>query len=838
VLTHERANEVESALGMNKFGRNVRYALRQLRRSPGFAITAILALALGIGPNVAIFSIIWATFLAPLPYPNGNELVVVWNHFKGQRVPTTIEDFAYFAARARSFQQLDYESRELVHLTSADTSQVEIAGIRATPGYFTRDLGIGIALGRGFLPDEGSPGRDHVLVMTNRLWRERYNADARIIGKFVSVDSEPYQVVGVLTPSPPDRGSDGLFVVPILPGTDQRTAYGAPQHGEIIGRLKAGVTIAQAQAEMTVIEKQLIKDRGWGRDADAQAVSVEAFKNDWLDQKLQRSLWLLFAAVVLVLLIACANVANLQLARAVVRKQEIAARLALGATRRQIFAQLLTESLMLAVFGGALGVALGWTLMKMAATLVPNLFRQSQATAVGLNLYVLGFAVLVTVLAAVVSGCAPGWRATRVNLSETLKQGSRCVGKRIRIRMQSALAGGEFTLAMILLAGAGMALHSFWNLTRIDLGFTADHVVTGFLRPRNTSRTGGRLPMLPPEQVIARERALLSRLLAVPGISHAALMTHAPLTGFGEFPFSVAGQPSDLSHPLDAGLTIATPDYFKTFGIRLVRGRFLNEDDTASAVPAVIVNETFVQRYLGNANPLTQHLELRLPLLNFSAQSASASSPEYAILGVVHNTAQGKKLTDESQPEMWVSAWQIPVDYVSFAVRSSVEPDAMMGSIRNAVAASGYVADKLSTMEETVESLRSSGRFEAVLLTGFAALALLLAVVGIFGLMAFAVAQRTHEIGVRMALGAERSDVVALMVRSGMRLAVAGTAIGLAGALMLGRIMQSTLYEVHTIDLVSLSAVAVLILGVALLACWVPARHSASIDPMRVLRQD
>lgn len=831
----ERVEAVDSALGLSGFGRNARYALRQLRRSPGFAITAMLALALGIGPNVAIFSIIWATFLAPLPYPNSKELVVVWNHYKGERVPTTLEDFAYFAARARSFQRLDYESRGLAHLTSADASQVEIAGVPCTPGYYTKDLKIRIALGRDFFPDEGSPGRDHVLVMTNRLWRERYNADPQIIGKFVSVDSEPYQVVGVLVPSPLDRGSAGLFAFPILPATDERTAHGTPQHGNITGRLKPGVTIARAQAEMTVIEKQLIEDRGWGRDADALSIRVEPFKNDWLDQKLQRSLWLLLATVGLVLLIACANVANLQLARAVARKQEIAARLALGATRRQIFAQLLTENLMLAASGGTLGVALGWTLMKMAAALVPDLFKQSQAAEVGLNLYVLGFAVLVTLLAAVVSGCSPGWQATRVNLSETLKQGSPSVGKGIRIRMQSVLAAGEFTLAMILLAGAGMALHSFWNLTRIDLGYTADHVVTGFLGPLTSPRSG-RLPMLPPEQVIARERELLSRLLAVPGTSHAALTTHPPLTGYGEFPFSVAGQPSDPSHPFDADLNIVTPDYFRTFGIRLERGRFLNEGDAASAALAVVVNDAFVRRYLGNADPLSQYL--RLPLLNIPGRSASATPLEYPIVGVVHDIAQGNKLTDDPQPEMWVSMWQVPFDYVSFAVRTSVDPEAMMGSIRTAVAASGYKPDKLRTMEETVESLRSSDRFEAALLAGFAVLALLLAAVGIFGLMTFAVVQRTHEIGVRMALGARRSDVVALVVHSGMRLAIVGTSIGLAGALTLGRLMQSTLYGVHTIDFVSLSAVAVLLLSVAVLACWVPARRSAGIDPIRVLRQE
>jgi putative ABC transport system permease protein len=691
-----------------------------------------------------------------------------------------------------------------------------------------------MALGRDFLPNEGLPGTNHVLIMANRLWREHYYADPHIIGKFVSVDQEPYQVVGVLPPSPQDRG-ETQFIVPVLPTTDARAASGTQDQGIVYGRLKPGVTIEQAQAEMTVINKQLIHDRGWGGEAVALTESVEPLKNAWLSPGLQFSLWLLLAVVGLVLLIACANVANLQLARAAGRKQEIAARLALGATRRQVFAQLLTESLILAVIGGMLGVVLGWALLKVAIGLVPDLTTQSLEVQVGMNLHVLGFAMLVTILAAVVSGCAPGWRSSRVNLSETLKQGSRTAGGRSRTRVQSALAAGEFALAMILLAGAGMALHSFWNLTQIDLGFTADHVVTGILR--HPSSPGNRpLPASPPEQVTEKQRELLRRLLAVPGASHAALTTNTPLREYLRFPFTIAGQANDPSYPPVADFVMVTPDYFKTFGIQLMRGRFLNEGDTAASPFAVVVNETFVKRYLPNVDPLTQHL--RLPQQYFPGRSRSSPPLECPIVGVVHDVADGEKLTDDTQPQMWASLWQAPIEYVTFAVRTSVDPEAMMGSIRKAVAASGYKPDKLQTMEQVVEHLRSNDRFEAALLGGFAALALLLATVGIYGLMTFAVAQRTHEIGVRMALGARRRDVVALVVRSGMRLAIVGTAIGLAGALTLGRLMHATLYGVHALDLISLSAVAALLLSVAVLACWVPARRSAGIDPMRVLLQE
>jgi len=831
-ITRERVAAVDAALKLNGFGRNLRYALRQLRRSPGYALTAILALALGIGPNVAIFSIIWATFLAPLPYPHGNELVVMWKMYKGQRIPTDINDYAYFKARVTSFKQYDFTSWRKLYLTSSDASQVEIPGFPVTPLSYTEGLGERFELGRDFRPDEGRPGTDHVLIMTDRLWHERYYADPHIIGKFVEVDHEPYQVVGILAPSPNDRG-ETEFMVPVVPLTDARNNSEQGDYGIVFGRLKPGATIAQAQAELKLINTQLLRDRGWGNDAGAVTEQVEAFKNDWLDRNLQRSLWLLLGSVGLVLMIACTNVANLQLARATSRRQEIAARVALGATRGQIFAQLLTESILLAAIGGAAGVAIGWALMKVAVALVPELPLEVE---IGLNAYVLGFAVLITMLAAVVSGCAPGWRASRVNLSEMLKQGARSVGGKSRTIMQSVLAAAEFALAMVLLAAAGMALHSFWSVTHVDLGFKTDHVVTGNMGPLNQPKKG-QLPTLAPEEVIARQRELLRRLSTIPGVTHAAVETNSPLGGgFGQLPFAVDGQPTPADHRLlTSSLQIVSPDYFKAFGMRLVRGRFLNESDTASGPYVVVVNETFAKRYLANLDPLRQRMHL--PSLR-PGPNGKLAMLDYQIVGVVHDLVTGDKLADPPQPELWESMWQSPMDYVGFAVRTSIKPEVLMGSIRKAVVDSGYKPNKLTTMEQTVDKMRSGDRFETALLGGFATLALLLAAVGIYGLMTFAVTQRRHEIGVRMALGARRGDVVALVVRSGMKLAVIGTAIGLAGALTLGRLMQATQYRGRALDLASLSTVAILLLGVAVLACWIPARRSAGIDPIRVLRQE
>ena len=487
--------------------RNVRYALRQLRRSPGFAVTAVLALALGVGPNVAIFSIIWATFFAPLPYPQADRLVVVWSHHKGEREPVRGEDFAQYAAQSRSFQRFDFISWRVLHLTNDDHTQDDTGGLAVSPGMITKTMGQQMALGRDFLPDEGGPGKDHLVIISHYLWTHRYHTDRDILGKFILIEDEPYQVVGVVAASPKD--GPGFFVPLLLPiGNHQQ------QIGNIFGRLKPGVTLAQAQAELTVIDQRLASQRNGGKDASSSSVTVEQLRNDWLDHKIERNLWLLLAAVGSVLLIACANVANLLLARGASRRQELGVRSALGATRRQIFEQLLTESLTLALLGGALGIGMGWGIMKLSLAMFPDQLNQSSEVVVAMNVPVLCFAVGVALIAGVLFGCAPGWQASRLNLCEILKQGSRTVGGRNRTAIQSILVTVEVALALVLLTGAGMALHSFWNLSHIDLGFTADRIVTADLRSRVRSPQGGKQALLPPEQIVVQQHQLIDHLRA------------------------------------------------------------------------------------------------------------------------------------------------------------------------------------------------------------------------------------------------------------------------------------------------------------------------------------
>jgi putative ABC transport system permease protein len=829
--TRERVAAADTSLAFAGFWRDVRFALRQLRRSPGFAITAILALALGIGPNVAIFSIIWATFLAPLPYPHSDQLVVIWTHYKGEREGTRADDYAQYAAQSRSFQRLDIESWRVLHLTNPDHSEDDAGGVQVTPGFMTKTMGVPMALGRDFLPDEGTPGKDHEAIVTHRIWQERFHSDPEIVGKSILIHDEPYMVVGVIQAGASDR-TGVPFMTPLILPPGVHTDH----FGNVIGRLKPGVTLAQAQAEISVIDRRLASQRNAGNDASSWSVSVEQLKNDWLDHKLERNLWLLLTAVGLVLLIACANVANLLLARGASRKQELAVRSALGATRGQIFVQLLTESITLALLGGVIGIAMGWGIMKLSMALLP-LAKSTAEAEVGLNIPVLCFALGITLLAGILFGCAPGWQASRLNLSDTLKQGSRAVGGRHRTSGQSILVTVEVALAMVLLAGAGMALHSFWNLSHIDLGFTADRVLTASLRPRPTGPQGGKPTFPPPEQIVVQHHQLLDRLRAVPGVSDAALATGIPLHGYDTFPFAVAGQPINTAHPPVADFEAVTPSYFGTFGIHLARGRFFSESDTIGTLPVIMVNETFVRRYLANTDPLTQRL--LLPQIS-SGNIDAAHTAEFQIVGVFHDVLDNEHLTGDVQPEMYISLWQAGWPYVSFAVRTGVDPVAVTGGVRGAiaVAAPGMVINHLEMMQEVVDEQRTGDRFGMVLFGGFAAVALLLAAVGIYGVMAFAVAQRTHEIGLRMALGARRREVVALMVRGGMRLALLGIGVGLAGAYGLGRLMHTTLYGVQSADVGSLAAVATVLFLVAVLACWLPARRSAAIDPMQALRNE
>jgi putative ABC transport system permease protein len=815
---------------MDNWWRNLQYGLRLLARNKGFTAIAVLALALGIGPNVAIFSIIWATFLAPLPYPDADRLVVVWTLSKGERNGTRGWDYAQYLAQSRSFQRLDLQSWNSLHLTNADhLDEGEFSGLPITPGMLTKNLGSRMAMGRDFLPDEGRPGNDRFVILSHRLWRERFHNDRAILGRPILIADEPFIVVGVLEPGPQDR--DAIFYVPQAV-TDAALSQA---FGDVIGRLKPGVTITQAQAEMSVINRRLAPSRPG--DKSLWTIRVEPLKNDWLDRQLQRNLWLLLAAVGFVLLIACANVANLLLARGSARRQELAVRAALGAPRRQVVAQLLTENLLLATLGGAIGVALGWGIMKAAMAILPDLNRQTAEAVVEVNVPVLCFALAVTLLGGVLFGCAPALQAARVNLVEALNHSSRSGSGHGRMRLQAVLVMAEFSLALVLLAGAGMALHSFWNITQIDPGVRTDRVLTGLLQPQIRGRQSGPFKMPPQQEILTGQRQLVDSLRSVPGVTDVALATTTPLTGAGTFPFAIVGQPVDWNHAALADFEAVSPEFFRTFAVRLARGRFLSEKDTLTSPRVIMVNETFVRRYLSGADPLTQ----RLLLPQFVPSQNRPTPPlEWQIVGVFHDILNDKHLTGKPQPAMYVSLCQFPWPYVGIAVHTAIDPASLTQDLRRRVAQAlpGYSLTRVQTMQQIVNSQMTRDRFSMVLFGGFAGVALLLAALGIYGVMAYAVAQRTHEIGVRMALGAETGEVVFMMLQRGLKLELAGAAIGLIAAAVLGRLMRSTLYGVAGVDYASLSAVAVLLLSVGAIASWLPARRTAQVDPVIALRDE
>jgi putative ABC transport system permease protein len=811
---------------MNNFWRDVRFGLRLLTKNKSFTAVAVLALALGIGPNTAIFSVIYATLLAPMPYPNPDQLVVVWSRINGTgRNVVSAGDFLDWQRENTAFQGIGAASGSQYNLATAREPE-QVQAQLMTPGCLGL-FGYTPLLGRAdFLKEEGQAGRDQVLILSNRLWKRRFGADPGIIGRQIRMNEKPYTVVGVLGPGQADRLQQEMWV-PLVFKPEQ---INHDFHWLIVlARLKNGVTLKQAQTDMNVVTRHIAQvypqsNKNW-------TSSVEPLQNDFLSRDTRTHMWLLMGAVGFVLLIACVNVANLLLARGTSRQKEVAVRASLGANRSQLVRQLLTESLALAVIGGALGVAMGWAILKALMNLMPKYTLPSEAE-VGLNLPVLAFTLCATLLAGVLFGCAPAWQATRLDLVEPLKESGRSMGGGGRHRLRRALVVVEFALALSLLTGAGLAIHSFWNQTQADMGFRGDHVLTF-----NLPVPGERFKEA--AQINGFYRQLLERIEALPGVQRAMAGTGMPLDGtyFG-MPFSIAGKPvSDPSARPGAAFQMVTAGYYQTFGVNVVRGRAINEQDVAGSLRVAMVNENFVHRFLQGVDPLRERV-----LVEELIPGVTRLGPvlEWQIVGVFRDVRTPEILKDSDYPEIDVPFYQSPWPGAVMAVRTSGDPAGMQKSI----AATIHTVDpsmplaQVRTMEQVMDEHLSGDRFSTVLYGSFAGVALLLAAVGIYGVMAFAVAQRTHEIGLRMALGADRGRVLGLVLREGMTLALAGLAVGLAGAWFVGRAMKSILYGTGTIDYTALSVAAAVLLVSALLACWFPAWRATAVDPIIALREE
>ncbi len=807
---------------MNALFQNVRYALRQLRKSPEFTAVAMVTLALGIGATTAIYSVLYATLLAPMPYPNPDQLVMVWSKPPEGRNVVSAGDYLDWKRQSSVFDDLNAWTGGNLNLsTSQEPEQVNAQF--TTPGFY-KMMGVRFLLGRDFLPEEGELGKQHEVILIHKLW-QRLGADRGIIGHQIRLSGELYTVVGVIAPGPTDRLPTQL-VVPLVFKPEQITH---DFHRLLVmGRLKAGVSLAAAQADMNVVARLLAQDypktnKNWG-------ASVEPLKLDFLAPETRTTLWLLMGAVCFVLLIACVNVANLMLARSTTRHREIAVRAAVGASRRQLFAQLLTESLVLAALGAIVGIALGEGLVKLITAMMPPFTLPSEAD-VRLSVPVLLFTLVCAALAAVVFGCAPAWQASGTDPNSTLKEGGRSGTGVQRHRGRRSLVALEFALALTLLAGAGLAIHSFRNLSHIDPGVRTDHVLT-FNVPVSQDRFSQ------PEQITTFYRQLTEKLESIPGVERASAATGSPLQGFGfGMYFGIPGRiMGDLTSRPSSPFVMVIPGYYDTFGIRIVKGRSFNDQDVAGSTRVAMVNENFARRFLSGVAPLTQRLSVEQLI---PGMTRNGPEVEWQIVGVFHNVPTGG-LRREDFPEIDVPFSQSPWPLASMAVRTAGDPAAMTKSIAAAVHSIDPdlpLAD-VKTMDQVFDESLSSDRFAIVLYGGFAAVALLLAAVGIYGVMAFVVAQRTHEIGLRMALGAARNQVLSLILKEGLRLALIGLAMGSVSACFVGRAMRSVLYGVGLIDASAFSLVAALLLAAALLACYIPARRAAKVDPMVALRYE
>ena len=806
---------------MRNLWRDLVFGFRLLWKNPGFTTVAVLALALGIGANTAIFSVVYATLLAPLPYNQPDRIVMVWSKIQGNRNGISAGDFLDWQRQNTTFESMAAWTGRTLNLNGG-TQPEQIQGTACTP-QFLHVLGQPFLLGRDFLPEEGQVGKEHEAILTYRLWQDRFGGDKNILGRQLRLNGEEFTVVGVLAPGATDRVQSRMYV-PLAFKPEQ---INHEFHFVLVmARMKPGVTLKQASADMESVTAHIAQE--YPKSNQGWSATVEPLQNDFLNRSVQRALWMMLGAVGFVLLIACANVANLLLARGTARQSEIAVRAALGATRGQLFGQFLTESLALATIGGALGIGLAWALLKMILALMPEYTLPSEAN-VTLNIPVLFFTMAATMLAGILFGCVPAFQAARLNLNDTLKEGGRSGGAG-KHRVRHALVLAEFALALTLLAAAGLAVHSFWNLTHVDMGFRTDHILT-FSLPMPAER------LKTADQITSFYRDLSSKVQALPGISAVSVSTGFPVQGtnFG-MPFEIVGKPvTDRSQRPGAGFNMVTPGYFPTFGIRITKGRAFTEADSSGGMHVAIVNSALVKKFFPDVDPLTQQISIEqlVPGVTNLGQPVN-----WQIVGVYQDVRNGGPKFGDF-PEIDVPFAQSPWPGVSMAVRTAADPENMsksIGAVIRSVDPDLPMAD-VKSMDHLLEESMGGDRFGAVLFGSFAFIALALAAFGIYGVMSFSVAQRTREIGLRMALGAGEGQVLGLIMKEGMALGAIGLLIGLLGSYGIGKLMKSMLYGIGSIDPIAFSAVATILLLSALIACYIPARRATHVDPMAALRE-
>ena len=801
-------------------------AVRSLTRSPAYTLTAVAVLALGIGATTSIFSFVDGVLLRPLPYPNPEQIVFVFEKPPGGlRNGVATANFLDWRDQNDVFEAMAATTSTTMTLSGAgETARLRVG--RVSTGYFGV-FGIQAVLGRTFVAEDEQPGRDRTVVLSNRTWQSLFGADRGIVGRAILLDGQTFTVIGVLpADSSFDRGRTEVWrPLAFGPGERARNYHWL----QVIARMKPGVTIEQARARMEPIAAQIAHDypdikKDWG-------ITIDRFSDLVVNLGLRQSLNMLMAAVGMLLLVGCANLANIAMARGTAREREVVVRAALGASRSRITRQFLTESLLLSLTGGALGIAAGYGMTRGLQLLMPAYYLPREAL-ITIDWRVMLFVLAISVATALIFGTAPAFHAGRVDLAGSMRASSRSVTvDRGRRRMRDGLIVVEVALACMLLVGAGLLMRSFMRLQQVEAARDPATLVTA-------SVTAPAARFTNPEHALTYQRLLMERLSAVPGASRVALTSALPMQGWTDgMPLRIPStKPGEAPAEGGGGVKMVSPSYLSTIGLPILRGRGLEDTDTASSTPVVVINQAFAARYFEGVDPIGRHLLIERII---PGRRELGEAVPWEIVGIAANERVGS-LGSEDSRGMYATLAQSPQFAPSVIVRTSGPASGVMAGLK--AAAIDVDPNQPLTEMRTVEDIRDESlgadRLRTWLVVAFSGIALLLAGIGIFGVIAYSVAQRTHEIGVRAALGASRGRVMGLVIRHALLLMAGGLALGLAGAAAGTKFIASLLFGVQPNDVVSMAAAVVALGIVGLFAAWIPARRAAAIDPIVALRTE
>jgi predicted permease len=810
---------------MSTLRHDLRFAIRSLRKSPALAVSAILTLALCIGATTAIFSVVYSVLFRPLPFADPDGILLVRTTWKQMNSSFSVGNWADVNRQQRSFEHFVPAYPESFNLAGADAPE-NVNGARVGFDYFAM-LGVAPALGRTFLAEEDSPGRGDVVVLSDGLWRRRFGADRSVIGRQVRLDGQVHTVIGVMPRSMDYAVFDEDLWVPTAFSAERRAMHDE-HYLRVLARLRPGVPLAQAEDELRGLAGWLRAN--YPKENRDRGITVASFKEELLGDYRPR-LYVLLGAVGFVLLIACANIANLLLARAAARSRETAIRVAIGAGRSHLFRQALTESLVLAVVGGTLGVVAGyWGVSALVSFGPQDVPRLDQAS---VNGPVLAFALGLTLLSGLVFGLAPALRIAVRPPHDALKEGGRGIQAGGRDRVRNALVVGEMALALMLITGAGLLIRSAIRLNAVDPGFDPSGVVAGRVS----------LPAVEyesPEQVVRAFQRIEDALVSLPGASEGALASVAPLEGGSSNGLVPEGRPLDISSAINSMMRLVTPEYFATMKIRLLRGRTFTADDRRGGPLVMVINETLAREAFPGQDPIGK----RIACCDEPGPDGEVRWKE--VVGVV-NDVRAAGLQEEPEPEFYLpmvqapdAAWNWIDRTMTVVARGERDAVSLMGPMSRAIAAvdPSLPVYNLETMQGRLVDSLAQSRFSTMLLAAFGFIALLLAAIGVYGVISYGVTQRTQEIGIRMALGARNADVLSLVMRHGAALAGVGLGVGLAGGLALSGLLGSLLYQVSPTDPPTFAIGMIVLTAVAVVAAALPARRAARTSPMVALRSE